>query len=122
MPYQYPGESVVAKIFVCVGHESGCALCMKATSQVALYVNDTAKLDGVVFYAAGELSFFSFDTAIQPDNPHPISHTDIGKCIANGTFVLLGKMPDTFPARLISAIKASVTMKPVRKKHWLERL
>jgi hypothetical protein len=95
---------------------------MKATSQVALYVGDPEKLAGVVFYTAGQLPFFPVDTAVQPDNPHPIAHNVIAQCIARRTLVILGQMPADFSQLLAAAITASVTMKPARKQHWIARL
>jgi hypothetical protein len=95
---------------------------MKTTSKVALYTGDPEKLAGVVFYPSKKLSFFPEDTAIQPENPHPIPHADIAQCMARGTFELVGDMPEDFGVLLTAAITASVTIKPARKQHWLERL
>ncbi len=122
MPYQYPGEEAVAKIFVLICHDGNHALCMKATSQISMYANNADQMKGVVYFAAMELPFFPVDTAVQPDNPHPITHIDISRCQANGSFKLLGNMPKDFPERLMSAIANSITMKPARKQHWISRL
>ena len=122
MPYEYQGEAPVPKIFVLICHEVNSAICFKATSQVSIYANNTALRAGVVFYASGDIPFLPVDTAIQPDNPHPIAHADINRCMANGTFEPLGTMPDDFAQKLVSAINASITMKPVRKKNFLARL
>jgi len=122
MPYQYPGEAAVPKRFVLVCHEAGHAICLKATSQVALYTSDPRMMAGVVFYPAGNLSFFESDTAVQPDNLHPIPHASIVRCIQNQTLERLGIMPAEFRGQLAAAIATSVTMKPARKKHLIERL
>ncbi len=79
-------------------------------------------MDGVIYYAAGELPFFELDTAIQPDNPHPIRHGDIAASNIAGTFELLGQMPEDFKDRLIAAVNASVTLAPARKRNILQRL
>jgi hypothetical protein len=122
MPYQYPGQAAVAKRFVAVCHEAGYAICLKVTSQVTLYTSNPKMMGGVVFYTAGELAFFEADTAVQPDNLHPIPHGDILRCVQNHTLELLGTMPLAFRGQLSTAITTSVTMKPARKKHLLERL
>jgi hypothetical protein len=122
MPYQYPGSPSVPKRFVVICHEAGHAICLKTTSQVALYTSDPKMMGGVVFYAGAELVFFEVDTAVQPDNAHPIPHADILRCLQNQTLEVLGMMPDGFRDHLSAAIAKSVTMKPARKKHLLERL
>jgi len=122
MPYQYPGKLAVPKRFVVVCHEAGYAICLKATSQVALYASDPKMKGGIVFFTAGELTFFESDTAVQPDNLHPIAHTNIVRCLQSHTFEMLGMMPESFKARLSAAITTSITMKPARKKHLIERL
>jgi hypothetical protein len=122
MPYKYLGEPSEMKRFVVVCHEAAHAICLKATSKVALYVSDPRMMGGVVFYRAGDLSFFELDTAIQPDNPHPIPHADILHCLQSNTLEILGNMPAGFKAQLAAAIGASITMKPARKKNLLERL
>jgi len=122
MPYRYPGQAAVLKRFVVIFHEAGHAICLKATSKVALYINNPAMMAGVVYYTAGRLSFFPVDTAIQPDNLHPIPHADIASCLQYGTFEILGKMPADFKQLLITAVNASITMKTARKATVIQRL
>jgi hypothetical protein len=122
MPYQYFGQAAIPKRFVLVCHEKEHAICLKATTKVTLYANDPKMMAGVVFYLAGSLAFFEADTAVQPDNLHPIAHTNISRCLDNRTFEMLGMMPEGFKEALSTAITSSVTMKPARKKHLLERL
>jgi hypothetical protein len=122
MPYQYPGDPAVVKIFVLICHEGGNAICMKATSNVAIYANNPDLKAGVVHFEVGSVPFFSEETAVQPDNPHPIAHVDISRCQANGSFKVLGQMPADFIERLRAAINASITIKPARKENFLKRL
>jgi hypothetical protein len=122
MPYVYQDEPAVPKIFVMICHEGSCAICFKATSGVDIYENNPDLKAGVVFYKAKSLPFFPLNTAIQPDNPHPIAHVDIRRCMTNGSFEHLGEMPDNFGDLLVAAIKSSITMKPSRKANWLKRI
>jgi hypothetical protein len=101
---------------------AGFAICLKATSQTAIYENNNEMMAGVVYYKANELSFFNSNTAIQPDNLHPISHSDIVSCYEKGIFDILGNMPDDFSDRLINAINASITISSERKQNILKRL
>jgi hypothetical protein len=132
-PYQYQDKATAeSKLFVCVCHESTpgdvfskaqhVAICMKATSQTAIYENNKELLAGVVLYGAGELPFFPLPTAIQPDNLHPIPHLHLARCDAAGTFAELGDMPSDFHERLIAAVNASVTIPPARRKNILQRI
>jgi hypothetical protein len=95
---------------------------MKATSKTAIYNSNPAMKSGVVYYIAGELPFFGLNTAIQPDNLHPINHCDITACQAAGSLIILGQMPLDFGERLKLAVNSSITMKPVRKQSILTRL
>jgi hypothetical protein len=96
-PYQYLGQPNTEKIFVVIFHEKLFAICMKATSQTALYENSKEMKAGVVYYKSGELPFFSVNTAIQPDNLHPIPHVHMAKCHLNSSLKMLGQMPARFP-------------------------
>jgi hypothetical protein len=122
LPYTYPGERPELKRFVFICNEPAHAICLKTTSKITLYQNDPALMAGVVFYQKQSTTFFELDTAVQPDNLHPLSHTDISQSIQQRTFEHLGTMPMGFRASLISAINASKTMKPERKRNLLARL
>jgi hypothetical protein len=95
---------------------------MKATSQTTLYENNNDMRSGVVYYKAGELSYFSMNTAIQPDNLHPIPHADIAKCYENSSLKLLGQMPVDFHNKLEAAVKASITLSEDRRLNILSRI
>jgi hypothetical protein len=95
---------------------------MKATSQTTLYENNKDMKAGVVYYKAGELSYFSMNTAIQPDNLHPIPHAEIAKCYANSSLKLLGQMPEDFHDKLVAAVKASITLSEDRRLSILGRI
>jgi len=77
---------------------------------------------GIVYYKAKEVSFFELDTAIQPDNPHPIRHGDIATCNIAGTFEVLGQMPENFRERLLVAVNSSVTLTPARRQSLLAKI
>jgi hypothetical protein len=95
---------------------------MKATSQTTLYENSKEMKAGVVYYKAGEISFFPMNTAIQPDNLHPIPHAEIAKCHANSSLKLMGQMPADFHDKLMAAVKASITLSEDRKQNILSRI
>jgi hypothetical protein len=95
---------------------------MKATSQTMLYDNNKEMKAGVVYYKAGELSFFPMHTAIQPDNPHPIPYAHIVKCHANYSLKCLGQMPANFHDKLVAAVNASITLSEDRKHNILSRI
>lgn len=126
MPYQYEGQQSLSKLFVTLCNETfkgtGYVLCVKATSQTTLYENSTVLMAGCVFYKAGEIAFFPDNTAIQPDNPHPISHAHLIQCYSDHSLTILGTMPADFRQKLITAIEASIRLTPERKQHWLSRI
>jgi hypothetical protein len=122
LPYTYQREPPTPKRFVFLCNEQNSALCLKTTSKVVLFLNDQTLMSGVVFYPKGELDIFELDTAVQPDNLHPIAHTDIQRSISMGSFELLGTMPSDFRDKLIAAVNASKTMKPERKRNILARI
>jgi hypothetical protein len=95
---------------------------MKATSHTSLYDNNHEMRAGVVYYKAGELSYFPMNTAIQPDNLHPIPYAHIATCHANSTLKYLGQMPTDFHEKLLAAVKASVTLSEERKLNILSRI
>jgi hypothetical protein len=113
-------------MFVVICHEElngmGIAICLKATSQTEIYENNKEMMAGVVYYKANELAFFNSNTAIQPDNPHPIPHAQLAACLQKGILDILGNMPEDFSIRLANAINASVTISSERKQNFLKRL
>jgi hypothetical protein len=126
VPYQYEGQPLLSKLFVTLCHENlggvEYALCLKATSQTTLYENSKLVMAGCVFYKGGEIEFFPSNTAIQPDNPHPISHAYLSQCHSSDSLSILGIMPADFRRKLINAIQASFRLTPERKQHWLSRI
>ena len=87
---------------------------MKATSQVALYLNDPEQMAGSVFYRARE-SCFRQDTVVQPDNLFliPYSRLKNPSCV-------IGQLPTDFHGRLVSAIRASIKLDANRRAKLLE--
>ncbi len=69
-------------------------------------------LASCVLYAANEVPFFNKKTAIQPENCHNIAHEHFVRYSKLNKFVHLGKMPEDFHAKLVSAIKNSILLKP----------
>lgn len=104
------------KLLVLISHQKNKGIvCLKATSKVALYLNNKEKMAGCVFYRAGQVDCFSRDTAIQVDNPCLVFYEDIEsdrQCV--------GQMPDDFEKKLIKAITASVTIEENRRDKMLE--
>jgi hypothetical protein len=125
-PYQYQGGLSEAKRFVFLCNEvlGGVehAICLKATSKVTLYQNNASLMAGVVYYPRAVIDFFELDTAVQPDNLHPIPHSQLIAHLRNGVLEHLGSMPADFKLKLEAAIQASKTMKPERKRSVLARL
>jgi hypothetical protein len=97
-------------------HLGGHAICLKATSEVEIYLNNKERMAGCVFYRGGETSIFEHDTAIQPDNQIPIPHQEIEAANSKSCLDILGVLPATFEHRLIEAIRNSVTLSHVERK------
>ncbi len=53
--------------------------CIKATSKVGRYQNDPEQMDGCVYYEARQLAWFPQATAVQPDNPLPLTRLALVK-------------------------------------------
>lgn len=89
---------------------------MKATSQVALYLNDPEQLAGCVFYRAGEVCFL-LDTVVQPDNLFLIQHAQLREpsCV-------VGRLPDDFHGKLVQAIRSSIKLDSNRRRRLLRLL
>jgi hypothetical protein len=126
VPYRYEGQPLLSKLFVTLCNEklngTDYVLCLKATSQTALYENSNVVMAGCVFYKGGELALFPHNTAIQPDNPHPIPYAYLIQCHAENSLTIVGTMPADFRQKLTNAIQASIRLTPDRKQHWLSRL
>ncbi len=107
-------EELGEKLVVVLGHAQGHAICLKATSNTSLYLNNPERMAGCVYYKAGELSCFKRDTIVQPDNQFPVAHSRID-CAER----VLGKLPSDFPQKLRTAIENSSTMTENRKRSIL---
>jgi hypothetical protein len=107
---------------VAIGHKNQYLICIKATTKIEIYVNDPERMAGCVFYKAGELSFFEKDTAVEPDNPVPISYSQLIQNHRDGELHILGEMPSTFHANLLRAVRDSVTLSGVERKRLLALL
>ena len=121
VPYQFQGEISKEKLFVVLGHRSRNAICIKATSKVDLYVNNPEMMAGCVFFKAREISCFSLDTAVQPDNQIPIAHRDIIAAHRDGSLEIT-LLPDSFEERLRKAITDSTTLDDRLRARLLELL
>ena len=121
-PYKFQSGYAEPKRFVVLGHVEGHAFCVKATSQVEVYVQSKERMAGCVFYAAGELPFFEAPTAIQPDNQFAIPHESILRALDHGAFRVIGQMPADFHDKFIHAVKNSVTISPRESKRLLDFL
>jgi hypothetical protein len=126
VPYQYSGQPLLSKLFITLCNETlqgaRYVLCLKATSQTTLYDNSKELMAGCVYYKAGETRFFSSNTVIAPDNPHPVPHGHLVQCHTNNSLTILGVMPQDFHGKLLTAIQASITLTSERKQHWITRL
>jgi hypothetical protein len=110
------GSDPEEKLLVVVSHQRGHALTMKATSQVALYLNDPEQMAGCVFYGAGE-ACFHLDTVVQPDNLFMIKYAQLRKpsCV-------IGQLPEDFHGKLVQAIRASIGLDANRQRMLLAML
>ena len=119
-PYQFEGESrPISKLFVVVAHVNGYAICIKATHLTIQYEDNKSLMVGCVYYAAGQVSCFPENTAIQPDNQFPISHSQIEDCYARGE-VHIHQLPSDFQSRLQQAAKNSETLSGRKRKRIQE--
>lgn len=123
LPFQFSGSAYrILKFFVVLGHRKGHAICLKATSQVDIYLNNKDQMSGCVFYQAGKVKCFKNDTAIQPDNQIPISHGHLKAAQAKAELQIMGILPTDFEEKLRKAIQNSVTISGREKKRILEML
>src|SRR5690242_2800160 len=91
----YPDSSPKEKMLVVMFHADGYAVCMKATSKVAVYKNNHEKMAGAVLLAPGEVSCFPRETIIQVENLWPVAHADITVSSVRA------RLPETLRPRLI---------------------
>jgi hypothetical protein len=123
VPFRFFGQLFdETKLFVILGHVNNYAICLKATSKVAIYQNNAEKMAGCVFYRSGEISFFDRDTAIQPDDQIPIHHKQLEAAQKAGTLENLGPLPPDFEAKLRSAIENSTTLDDRRRSRLIDLL
>ena len=122
MRYKFEGELAISKLFVCVAHFNGHAICLKATSKLDLYKSNSARMAGVVFLPAGSVSCFPADTVIQPDNQVPIPHPVIVTQHKQGTFAVVATLPAAFESQLAAAVNASETLEPREQKRLAQLL
>ena len=100
------GQTPISKLFVVIAHQGAYAICLKATSHTQQYENDKVRMAGCVYFPAGELKCFPSNTAVVPENQHPISHAQIEREFAAGK-VEIHSLPDDFRARLVKAVQDS---------------
>jgi len=126
LPYRFEGGHLLEKMFVVLGHRrdglgEAYAICLKATSQIAVYQNNPGKMRGCVYYAAGQTTCFAVDTVVQPDNQIPIKHSALADAHFDGGLTR-GTLPTEFAAQLRTAIANSITMSKAQKARLLELL
>jgi len=113
-PLTASGEEIGEKLVVVLCHRQGHAVCLKATSNTAFYINNPERMRGCVFYRANEVPFLHRDTVIQPDNHFAVPHSKI-----DNENRVLGALPADFPQKLRTAIENSATIPGVRKRSIL---
>lgn len=101
---------------MCLGHQSGHAICVKATSKVTGYLNNPEKMAGAKFYSAGSIACFRQDTVVQLDNGFPIPHTLIETQRLAGKSGIEGYLPGDPKADLLGAVDKSTTLTNERKR------
>ncbi len=123
LPFQFSGSPYrISKFFVVLGHREGHAICLKATSQVDIYLNNKDQMAVCVFYEAGTVKCFERDTAVQPDNQIPISHHQLRAAHTKGELEIMETLPADFEEKLRKAIGDSVTISGREKKRILQML
>ncbi len=103
-----------------LAHRAHSALCLKVSTNTAIYTANEDRLLGCVFYRAGELPFFPGDVAIPPDALYSITYERIEEAQKEGGFELVGQLPKDFPAVLLKAVSDSKTLEPQRKRSLKE--
>lgn len=95
-------------------HEQGKAILgIKATSNIAPYINVPERLPGVILYRPRE-TCFEKATVVEPHNFHVVFYGDIIREI--------GALPNDFPARLRKAIENSVDLNESDRTILLSKL
>lgn len=123
LPHRFAGDDYdERKIFVVLCHRNHHAICLKATSKVQIYKNNSDAMAGVVFYGAGQFKAFHLDTAVQPDNCVPIPHERLRESKENLNLDVFGALPDDFHGRLLKAIGNSLTLDDRQRKRLLDIL
>jgi hypothetical protein len=123
IPFKFSGQTFEErKRFVALGHFNNHAICLKATSKVAIYQNNPEKMAGCVYYGSGETALFERDTAIQPDNQIPIHHDQLENALIAGTLEIMGTLPLDFEAKLRVAIENSTTLDDRRRSRLIALL
>jgi hypothetical protein len=119
LPYTFQGVTV-KKLFVVIGHEKQFAFCIKTTTNATFYQNSPELLAGCICYKKGEVSFFTQDTLVQPENQFPIAHQAMVEAERAGTLSIVGKMPEDFGEKLAKAINASIRLDARKKARILK--
>ena len=121
IPFDFnDGLGPIPKRFVIVGHQSGAAIAIKATSKTKSYHLRPGGFNGVAVFDAGECAAFELDTVIDPANCFAIQHRILESYHRNGHLKHLGAHHD-LRARLLKAVEESTVLEPARK-NGLRRL
>lgn len=89
------------KMWVVLGHQDGCVVCIKATSQTGVYENNPAMREGCVMFQPGEVRCFPQLTAIDPENQRALPYRDLPKQLG------AEMLPPGFREQLLRAIEGS---------------
>lgn len=88
-----------------LGHRDRNLICLKATSNTAVYEADPERMAGCVFYRAGATALFTRDTVIEPSQQFAVPYQRI-----RNPRQVLGVMPPDFHAKLLQAINGSILL------------
>jgi len=120
LPWKFPGDPEVKKLFVTVGHYAEQMMMIKATSKTERYTTDGDMMHSCVFYEAGQVSCFSVDTVIQPDNLYPIGYPRLKEHHEDGSLSIWESvLPADFEEKLRTAIRNHVRMSLMQKRRVL---
>jgi hypothetical protein len=123
LPFQFTGAAFATqKWFAVIAHESGKAMCIKATSQGAKYKSSPFHSDGWAWYAPGEIACLSKETALQTENFFEIDHTQINAVEANGNLSVAPSATDC-KDRILAAVNKSQRLngrEKARMAEWLK--
>ena len=123
VPYRFEGQHLLEKYFVVLGHWTdgsgdSYAIAVKATSGVAVYLNNQEKMRGCVFYRGGQLPCFPCDTVIQPDNQIPLAHKMLADVHFDGG-IQCWPLPPDFEAIFRAAVANSISMDKKKKQRLI---